>query len=171
MEHGLLGILIAAAFVTDIRSAVIPNKLTVTAAASGFICHGISNGWEGLLFALTGFSAGLVLTVILHIIGALGAGDVKLFAAIGAIGGLPFVVACAAYSMLFAGLIAAAILIVRRETVRRLANLIWRLLASVLDRKLTGLASIRSGDYLKFPFMYAVLPAAISVYGFGEWTW
>ena len=76
--------------VTDFRSGKIYNKITYPAALLGlalsFIISPPSPGMSvaGLVAAFFGFS-------LLYKIGGMGAGDVKLMAAIGALKGLPFV--------------------------------------------------------------------------------
>lgn len=89
-----------AAAVTDIRSRRIPNWLTVGGAALGV---GLSAAAEppGAVPALLGLAAGLAVGVLLFILKALGAGDAKFMAAIGAWAGwerLP-----AAYLAMLAG--------------------------------------------------------------------
>lgn len=73
----------------DVKSRRIPNKLTGPALAFGLLLHGVLDGWHGFLTAL---AAGLicgVLFLVFYIAGGMGAGDVKLIAAVGAIAGLP----------------------------------------------------------------------------------
>jgi len=89
-----------AAAVTDIRSRRIPNWLTVGGAALG-VGLSAAAGPPGAVLALLGLAAGLAVGVLLFIFKALGAGDAKFMAAIGAWAGwerLP-----AAYLAMLAG--------------------------------------------------------------------
>lgn len=52
------GVLLLAAFAADVRTHKIPNRLTMLAAAAGFIIHGAANGWQGLTFSGLGRDAG-----------------------------------------------------------------------------------------------------------------
>ena len=65
----------------DLRTRRVPNPLTVLLAAIGvaFAAFGISGLTVGA--SLAGFALGLALMLPGHLIGATGAGDVKLFAA------------------------------------------------------------------------------------------
>jgi prepilin peptidase CpaA len=79
----MLGMLAYAAF-SDLRARKIPNWLTASLAATGiaqsmFVLSSVSPGesWAGL-------GVGFALTFMLFALGALGGGDVKLFAGIGA---------------------------------------------------------------------------------------
>ncbi|WNR42249.1 A24 family peptidase [Paenibacillus roseipurpureus] len=156
------------AFVIDIRHAKLPNKLTMCGTLIGLMFHSVTQGWTGFLFACMGALAGFFVVLLLHIIGALGAGDVKLFAAIGAMMGVSFALQTLMYAVLCAGLIGLFLLFIRkrlRATSHRLTN--W-ILAIVALQKLETLLEIKHQKNMKFPFMYAVLPgvACAWVYSF-----
>ncbi len=72
-----------AACVTDLRSRRIPNVLTFGAAAAGLIYAGITDGWSGAGYAALGWLIGAVAFIVPFALGGLGAGDVKLLAAMG----------------------------------------------------------------------------------------
>ena len=83
----LLAVLIGAA-VYDIRYRRIPNWLTLAGVLLGFaINFGIGPPEGGVLFALQGFALAFGLYMFLYVLRAMGAGDVKLMAAIGALVG------------------------------------------------------------------------------------
>jgi prepilin peptidase CpaA len=73
---------LAIAVVTDVRTRRIPNWLTGALAVAGFgvacLAGGLTPGQSAL-----GLLAGLCLMMPAHIVGATGAGDVKLMAAVG----------------------------------------------------------------------------------------
>jgi prepilin peptidase CpaA len=74
--------------VHDIRERKIPNFVTGPAILVGLMLHLISSGWGGLVdSALAGFIAG-ALFLIFYLAGGMGAGDVKLMAAVGCLVGL-----------------------------------------------------------------------------------
>lgn len=73
-----------AACVTDLRSRRIPNLLTFGAAIAAIVFAGISGGWSALLFACAGWIVGAAVFFLPFALGGLGAGDVKLLAALGA---------------------------------------------------------------------------------------
>ena len=76
----------------DIKHRRIPNRLVLVAFFSGLIANSISSGWRGLGDSILGCLLGFGLMLSLHLFGALGAGDVKLFAAISSIIGVGVVV-------------------------------------------------------------------------------
>ncbi len=76
------------ATVTDLRERRIPNALTGTAATTGMLLHAVMDGVGGLESSV---EAGVVaggLFLLLHLIGGMGAGDVKLMFAIGTLNSL-----------------------------------------------------------------------------------
>jgi len=81
----LLALLLAAA-VYDVRFRRIPNWLTVSGVVLGLAVNWLIGRPEaGILFALEGLAAGFCMYLVLYAIRAMGAGDVKLMAAVGAL--------------------------------------------------------------------------------------
>lgn len=78
-----LGIGLAACF-TDVRSRRIPNLLTFGTAVAGITVHSALGGWTGFQTASMGWLAGTALFLPFFLLGGMGAGDVKLLAALGA---------------------------------------------------------------------------------------
>ncbi|WP_334073691.1 MULTISPECIES: A24 family peptidase [Paenibacillus] len=153
-------ILLGAAFITDLRSMKIPNALTLSGLAFGLLWHLLDGGWGGGLFALRGVAVGFALMLMLYWFGAVGGGDVKLFAGIGAWTGAQMTLHIMVYSILCAGLIGVFILILRREAFTRLRGILHNILGALV---LKSWIPVRSGrkNQLQFPFMLAVLPAAV----------
>jgi prepilin peptidase CpaA len=111
----------------DLWTRRVPNPLTVLLAASGvaFAAFGISGLTVGA--SLLGFVLGLVLMLPGHVIGATGAGDVKLFAAVGAIIGPAHIATAFFYTALAGGVMAVIVALRRRrlqQTVGGTARLI-----------------------------------------------
>src|SRR5713101_8313019 len=94
----LLTVLLVTAMCTDLRSSRIPNWLTFPTMGFALVAHVWMDGLQGAIFSLLGLWAGLGLFLILYISGSIGAGDVKLMAAVGAILG--------PYGALLSGLLA-----------------------------------------------------------------
>ena len=82
-----LGAVLVTAICTDLRSSRIPNWLTFPSMGFGLLMHIWIGGLQGAIFTLSGLGAGLGLFLILYVFGSIGAGDVKLMAAVGAIVG------------------------------------------------------------------------------------
>lgn len=73
---------------TDLRSRRIPNALTGAAALAGIALHGWDGGLAGLGSATLACLIAGSLFLLPYIAGGMGAGDVKLMAALGAVSGL-----------------------------------------------------------------------------------
>jgi prepilin peptidase CpaA len=69
---------------TDLRSRRIPNWLSLPFLATGIAISAWMHGWHGVGQSMAGFALGAAIFGILHLMGGMGMGDVKLFAAIGA---------------------------------------------------------------------------------------
>lgn len=82
MHIVLAGILLVATL-TDLRTHRIPNWLTFGAAVAGMALQFYLTGFTGLVTALAGLAIGLACVLPSYLFGALGAGDVKLMAAVG----------------------------------------------------------------------------------------
>jgi prepilin peptidase CpaA len=69
----------------DVRYRRIPNPLVLIALVAGLSINTVFGGLHGLTSSLLGLGLGFVPMLLLHIFGAMGAGDVKLFGAVGTI--------------------------------------------------------------------------------------
>jgi prepilin peptidase CpaA len=76
-------IVLAVATFTDLRSRRIPNWLVIPFLLAGFAVSGTLHGWHGIVQSLAGLGVGALLFGLLHLMGGMGMGDVKLCAAIG----------------------------------------------------------------------------------------
>ena len=114
------GVLVAS--VVDLRTRRIPNGLTATMAGVGvgFAASGVTG--VPLWASMVGFVVGLALMMPGHLLGATGAGDVKLMAAIGAIVGPGAVVQAFLFTAVAGGLLAVAVAIRRRRLGATLAG-------------------------------------------------
>ena len=90
-SHHLLMVFLAAvlfsAALIDIRSRKIPNFLTFPTILTAFLFHLFTTGPEGLLYSLKGLGLGFALLIPFYAGGGMGAGDVKLMSAVGAVVG------------------------------------------------------------------------------------
>jgi prepilin peptidase CpaA len=71
----------------DVRYRRIPNKLVLLTLVGGLTLNTFFGGWHGLLASLGGLGLAFGSMFLLHLFGTMGAGDVKLFGAIGAVVG------------------------------------------------------------------------------------
>jgi prepilin peptidase CpaA len=104
----VLSLGLAAAVVIDVRDRRIPNWLTGSIAGAGF---GLAVGGGAVTpaQAALGLLTGLLLMMPGHVIGATGAGDVKLMAAIGSVVGPELALRSFLYSAVAGGVFAIAV--------------------------------------------------------------
>ena len=108
-----------AATVIDIRQRRVPNVLTMGVASAGLLLAMAGLGTATVGGALGGIALGLVLLLPAHMFGAMGAGDVKLLAAFGALLGPADVFDAFLRAAILGGVIALAVALWRgrlRET-------------------------------------------------------
>jgi prepilin peptidase CpaA len=115
----------------DVRYRRIPNAFVLAALAGGLALNGIFGGLPGVAASLGGCALAFVLMFILHIFGAMGAGDVKLFAAIGAVTGAQLVVPTFLVVVLTGGLL-AVVSIIRAGTVMTTLLRVLQILVGLL---------------------------------------
>ena len=87
----------------DVKDRKIPNKITFTGVVVGMVVNLVSGGWTGLMLSLVGMFVGLAIFFLPFVMGGMGAGDVKLMGAIGALMGWQFSLLTAIYSALVGG--------------------------------------------------------------------
>ena len=100
---------VIAACVSDVSTSRIPNVLTFAAAALALVFHASAPGGLGFTHAGLGLIVGLAVFFPLFALGAMGAGDVKLMAAIGAWIGWKSMVFVALYGSVAGGVLALVV--------------------------------------------------------------
>ena len=153
-------LMLLAAFVTDLRSMKIPNVITVTGIFTGLSYHLLTDGWRGAWFSAAGAAVGFGLMFVLYLLRAVGGGDVKLFAGIGAWTGMALTLSTMMYSILAAGCIGLILLIWRQETGYRLRRIASSLLGAAVLRSPAPIQAVAK-QQLQFPFMLAVVPGVL----------
>jgi len=137
MIGAVLLVLLTAACVSDLRTRRIPNLLVVATAVTGTAIAVLTKPViPGLMQAGGGLGTGLVIWLPFYALGMLGAGDVKLFAAAGALLG-PATTVRAFFFTAIAGGVLALIVARRRRllraTVERTATLVKTAAANVTE--------------------------------------
>lgn len=141
----------------DVRSRRIPNFLTLPGILFGLLLHFGLGGWRQMgLAALAGLICG-VLFLIFWLAGGMGAGDVKLMAAVGTIAGLPLVAYLLILTAIAGGVMAIGLALWRgrlRETIRNVGAL-------ALHHRMEGLSphpqlNVANARTLRLPYALAV---------------
>jgi len=120
-----LTVLLLAASATDLRAQKIPNYLTFPAIVAALCYHGLTQGLDGLLFGLAGLGLGLALMIVPFFLGVMGAGDVKLLAAVGAWLGALGVFTSFLFTSLFGGIYAFIVLLFHRDVLKYALKNLW----------------------------------------------
>ena len=139
-----------AVFITyyDVRYRRIPNAFVLATLVSGLLINGILNGLGGLGASVGGCLIAFGMMFALHLFGAMGAGDVKLFAAIGSVVGYQLVIPTFVVVVLTGGVLAVVSPVRARavvETAQRVLQILigflpgWQVprFAVPADRRLT----------------------------------
>jgi prepilin peptidase CpaA len=117
----------ASSAVVDLYTRRIPNPLTLGITVAGLLLAATGIGSLSMPQALVGFFVGLVLMLPGHVIGATGAGDVKLFAALGTLLGPKGIAVAFMYTAMAGGALAIIVALQRRllrQTVERVSTLV-----------------------------------------------
>ena len=149
------------AAMTDIRSRRIPNWLTYSAMLLGVGHHTLANGVQGLLFSAGGLFLGLALLIVFYLAGGMGAGDVKLMGAVGALLGPKGVFIAFIFTALVGGIYAIILLLVRFRvtgTAIRLSTMFSSLQYG------TGLTSLSADQTRKMPVLNYGVAIALGVF-------
>jgi prepilin peptidase CpaA len=123
IAEGFAVLTVAAACVSDVSTSRIPNALTFAAAALAVVFHATAPGGLGVTHAVLGLSVGLAVFFPLFALGAMGAGDVKLMAAIGAWVGWNPVILVALYGSVAGGVLALVVAARRRYLKQAFSNI------------------------------------------------
>ena len=107
----LLIVLVVSVAVTDLKSKKIYNLQTYPAMICGLFIGLIFNGLNGIMMSAAGIFTGIAILFLFFLAGGIGAGDVKLLGAIGALKGPLFVIYTIFYTSLVGGAVALAVII------------------------------------------------------------
>jgi prepilin peptidase CpaA len=148
----LLGVVPAA--IVDLRARRVPNWLTLTTALLGIALNFFLFETPGLWMSLKGMGLAMLIYFPLYVLRGMGAGDVKLMAAVGAIAGpanwLGILVLTASF-----GAVAAIVLVVSKRRVRKTVDNMSLILVSILHRQAPYAASphldIQSDEGARLP--------------------
>lgn len=154
---------------TDLYQRRIPNICTFGTMASAVLVHCLCAGVPGLLFSLKGAGIGFSLLILPYLLGGIGAGDVKLMAAVGAVLGVEHTLVTFLFVAIVGGVVALGVMITRgelRSTLRRIGVMFYGFCSGVgadafkIDRatlKQDGIpygAVIAAGTYLFFAYRW-----------------
>ncbi|MCR4437124.1 MAG: A24 family peptidase [Clostridiales bacterium] len=155
-------LLLAAAAKSDCKTYKIKNSITLSFMLVGAATNIYAYGIEGLKLSLLGWGLPVALLFILYALRMLGAGDIKLFGAIGAIMGYKFAFYSIAYSFVCGGVMGVILLVIRHNAGKRFHSLLTYVKSSFLMLKPMSYSEFgdkTGGD--KFHFSFAVLAGTL----------
>lgn len=127
----LLSILAVLIAYYDMRYRRIPNAFVLATLTSGLVINAIFGGVQGAVASVKGCALAFVLMFVLHVFGAMGAGDVKLFAAIGSVVGGALVLPTFLVVILTGGALAVGTMI-RAKAVRTTMHRVLQIFAGLM---------------------------------------
>ena len=162
----------------DLKTGRIPNNITFPAMLLGLILNTYYSGWHGLVTSLAGLGLGILLLFVPFAIGGMGAGDVKLLAAVRALNGHLFTFRAFLYGAIAGGIMALAVAFFRGKlglslmnTFTSLGNIVFSVLSATKAglgtgtgiSSVTGKTSIITSG-ISFPYGIAILAGTIGAY-------
>ena len=155
--------MLAAACVTDVQARRIPNRIVGWLALIGVAFSIATKGFlSGSVSSLTGLVAGLAIWIGFYAVGVLGAGDVKLAAAVGAWLGPAGVLKASLVAAVAGGVL--AVLTLLRE--RRAKDAFERILVVMSTRSLVPLGApttTHGGGGENAPFVRRPMPYGVAL--------
>ncbi len=144
----------------DVRYRRIPNPFVLATLIGGLAINLMFGGLSGLYGSIAGCFFAFALMFLLHLFGAMGAGDVKLFAAIGAVTGAPLVLPTFIVVILTGGLL-AMISIVRAGVVITTMQRVLQIFVGLLPGWEMPRFSIPSDRRLTIPYGVAITVGSV----------
>jgi prepilin peptidase CpaA len=133
-------VLLAGAY--DARYRKIPNWLCLSGIILGLAINTLLSGWAGLGAAALGFGLAMLVYAPLYLIRGMGAGDVKLMAALGAIAGPHDWFGIFICTALVGGLVSLTAIAIKKRTGQTLMNL-TTILSELLQFRLPAKTDVR----------------------------
>jgi prepilin peptidase CpaA len=146
----------------DVVTYRIPNALTYTAMLVGLLSHVVLEHWVGLCRGPAGLLLGGGIFLILYLLRTMGAGDVKLMAAVGAFAGPSRIIEIALYSAIAGGIFALAVAIFKgrlRQTFRNLLDLLQ--FHSAVGAEVHPTLNLENPEALRFAYGVAIFAGTL----------
>ena len=144
----------------DVRYRRIPNAFVLATLISGLTLNFIMGGLQGGLYSAGGCVLAFILMFILHVFGAMGAGDVKLFAAVGSVLGAQLVLPTFVVVVLTGGVL-ALVSVVRSGVFATTMHRVLQILVGLLPGWQMPKFSVPADRRLTIPYGVAITIGAI----------
>jgi prepilin peptidase CpaA len=144
----------------DVRYRRIPNPFVLATLIGGLTLNFAVGGLNGALYSAGGCVLAFILMFILHVFGAMGAGDVKLFAAVGSVIGAQLVFPTFLVVVLTGGLL-AMFTVVRSGIFATTMHRVLQILVGLLPGWQMPKFSVPADRRLTIPYGVAITVGAI----------
>lgn len=163
---GVLLLLLLAASWQDIFYYRIPNILVFSGIVIGLLLHTVlpqGMGGLGILPSLAGLCLGLAILLPLYILRAMGAGDIKLMAMIGAFVGPSSILMITVYVLLAGGILALSVALLRGRFSKLIDNLKFMLFLRLAGTSTMSLPTTKTLDQSagKLPYGAAIVAGTL----------
>lgn len=156
-------LLLVAGCVTDLRTRKIPNELVLAILVTGWVfALTAPDPWRALGLSVAGTVIGFAIWIAFYLVGVIGAGDVKFFAAAGAWLGPAATWRAALVAALVGGVLAVAFLVMER----RLGDVLKRMSLSASSGSLTSIPRqtvVPDANHKPLPYGVALAIGALVV--------
>jgi prepilin peptidase CpaA len=115
---------------TDLKMRRVPNAVLLPALMTALFLNSIGGGLAGLADSVAGLAIGLLMLMPLHVLGRMGAGDIKLLGVVGSILGAWGAIVAGLATMMAGGILAVLYLLwlfTKPGVVSRLSRLVVRI--------------------------------------------
>ncbi|HNR04135.1 MAG TPA: A24 family peptidase [Bacillota bacterium] len=153
----IVSMLMLLALVSDFRTYSVKNYITYGFMLIGLAVNLAIEGIGGLVFSLQGIIIPAACLFVLYITRIVGAGDIKLLCAVGAVMGAAFALYAAIYSFIFGGFIASGLMLTRENASERFNHLFVYLKSCFLTMDILQYTDLKNRqDGGKFHFSIAI---------------
>jgi prepilin peptidase CpaA len=167
LPYAVIVVLLSIACWRDVQSRRIPNTLVVVGLALGLffqaaapagsgLFHPTQAGSLGLTAALLGAVVGLALLMPMYVLRAMGAGDVKLMAMVGAWLGVSSVAWATLFTLLAGGVLSIVVMLVTRSSHQVFGNLQAMLAPNIVDPSVSTATASGRRITGRLPYAFAI---------------
>lgn len=144
----------------DLRMQKVRNWYILAGLAAGFLYRLVTGGLSGIAGFAAGVFCPVIILAVLFLFGALGAGDIKLFAVLGGIMGVRQVMQCMLWAFLLGGALSLIIFLSGGEIRGRLAYFVQYFQSLFITKQIRPYREDKfHGSYIHFtvPVLMSVL--------------
>ncbi len=149
----------------DVLTFRIPNKVTYPAALVAILVHLVIEGPMGVVWSITGVLVGGGIFLFLYLLRTMGAGDVKLMAAVGAFAGPSKALEIALYSAIAGGILALFVAMFKGRLRRTVGN-VWDLVRfhAAVGPKMHPTLNLENPEAVRFAYGVAIFAGTCLVF-------